>query len=126
MPVFNPVVLLASERARFRFSLLAARILQDARDSVERQVAVAPAIAEPKTITAVREYLAAQADTFPARLTQKYGAWLDRGMQTMYRDLRALRMASMEAPTLMDEALATRQMEIERRVLRLREADQHS
>ncbi|GGC02184.1 hypothetical protein GCM10007205_09300 [Oxalicibacterium flavum] len=126
MPVFHPVVLLASERARFRFSLLAVRILQDARDSVERQVSVAPAIAEPKTIAAVREYLATQADTFPARLTQKYSAWLDRGMQTMYRDLRALRMASMEAPTLMDDALATRQMEIERRVLRLREADQHS
>lgn len=127
MSAINPVILLARERAQFRFSVLTAQMLQDARASLTQQIPVARSPAEQKTATLSRDFLEAQGRNFLDRLKAKYDMHLERGMQTMYRDLRpGMRNVSIDSLTLVDEQSVVRQMEVERRVLRLREADQNS
>lgn len=127
MPAINPVILLAKERAQFRFSILASKMLSDAIGSIAQQIPAARSPSEQKTISACRDFLETRGQQFLERLRQKYDGHLERGMQTMYRDLRpGLRNVSFDTLALVDEQSVVRQMEVERRVLRLREADQHS
>lgn len=122
-----PVIQLAKERALFRFSALAARMLQDANTTLGQQIPVARSAAEQKAISASRDFLVTSGPTFLARLTSSYAGYVERGMQTMYRDLRqGLRDVSADTLTLMDDNTVTRQIEVERRVLKLRDADQQS
>src|SRR5690606_8366144 len=56
-----------------------------------------------------------------------YTGYIERGMQTMYRDLRQeMHEISADTLALVDDDTVMRQIEVERRVLRLREADQQS
>lgn len=122
-----PVIQLAKERALFRFSALAARMLQDANTTLGQQIPVARSAAEQKAIAASRDFLVTFGPTFLERLNGSYAGYVERGMQTMYRDLRqGLRNVSVDTLTLMDDNTVTRQIEVERRVLKLRDADQQS
>ncbi|MNR76175.1 hypothetical protein D3C72_68320 [compost metagenome] len=127
MQAIKPVIQLAKERALFRFSTLAAHILQDASTSLTQHIPTAGSANEQKSISASRDFLASHGQEFLKRLNVSYAGYIERGMQTMYRDLRlSLHDVSAETLTLMDDNTVTRQIEVERRVLRLRDADQQS
>lgn len=123
----KPVIQLAKERALFRFSALALRMLQDASASITELTSTASSVAEQKTISAAKEWLATQGPVFLKRLYASYFGYVERAMQTMYRDLRhGLHDVSADTWALIDDETITRQIEVERRVLRLRDADQLS
>ncbi len=127
MHAIKPVIQLAKERALFRFSTLAERMLQDANISLAQQIPTAASANEQKWISASRDFLGTHGQEFLKRLNLSYIGYIERGMQTMYRDLRqSLQDVSADTLTLMDDDTVTRQIEVERRVLRLREADQQS
>ncbi|RQO38510.1 hypothetical protein DBR37_01010 [Herminiimonas sp. KBW02] len=127
MHAIKPVIQLAKERALFRFSTLAERMLQDANVSLAQQIPTAGSANEQKWISASRDFLGTHGQEFLKRLNASYIGYIERGMQTMYRDLRlSLQDVSAETLSLMDDDTVTRQIEVERRVLRLRDADQQS
>lgn len=127
MREISPIVQLAKERALFRFSTLAIRMLQDANQSVAALVPIATSVQEQKTIAQAREFLQENDKEFLKRLNLSYGSYVERGMQTMYRDLRqSLHEISSDELTLVDDDTVVKQIEVERRVLRLRDADQQS
>lgn len=127
MHAIKPVIQLAKERALFRFSTLAERMLQDANVSLAQQIPTAGSANEQKWISASRDFLGTHGQEFLKRLNLSYIGYIERGMQTMYRDLRlSLQDVSADTLALMDDDTVTRQIEVERRVLRLREADQQS
>lgn len=127
MHAIKPVIQLAKERALFRFSALAARMLQEANASIRQLTPGAGSANEQKTLSAAKEWLATQEVPFLKRLNASYAGYVERGMQTMYRDLRhELQDASANSWALIDDETITRQIEVERRVLRLRDADQLS
>lgn len=127
MREMSPVVQLAKERALFRFSTLAVRILQDANQSVAQLLPAASSAQEQKTISQAREFLQECGKEFLKRLNDSYASYVERGMQTMYRDLRqSLHDISSDSLTLVDDDTVIKQIEVERRVLRLRDADQQS
>lgn len=127
MHAIKPVIQLAKERALFRFSALAEHMLQDANLSLAQQIPNAASANEQKWISASRDFLGTHGPEFLKRLNLSYIGYIERGMQTMYRDLRqSLQDVSADTLTLMDDDTVTRQIEVERRVLRLREADQQS
>jgi hypothetical protein len=127
MREISPVVQLAKERALFRFSTLAIRMVQDANISIAAQAPTATSVQEQKTVSQAREFLQDYDKEFLKRLNLSYGSYVERGMQTMYRDLRqSLHEISSDTLTLVDDDTVIRQIEVERRVLRLRDADQQS
>lgn len=127
MHEIKPVIQLAKERALFRFSALALRMLQDANTSITQLTSLAGSTAEQKTISAAKEWLATQGTVFLKRLYASYFGYVERAMQTMYRDLRQdLQDVPTDTWALIDDETITRQIEVERRVLRLRDADQLS
>jgi hypothetical protein len=127
MREMSPVVQLAKERALFRFSTLAVRSLQDATQSIAQLLPAAASAQEQKTISLSREFLQEYGKEFLKRLNDSYASYVERGMQTMYRDLRqSLHDISSDTLTLVDDDTVIKQIEVERRVLRLRDADQQS
>ena len=127
MHAIKPVIQLAKERALFRFSALTSQMLQDANVSISQMLPLAKSTAEQKTILGSRDFLAAFGPTFLDRLKTSYTGYVERGMQTMYHDLRKeLQDVSIDTLALVDDDTIMRQIEVERRVLRLREADQQS
>lgn len=127
MHAIKPVIQLAKERALFRFSALAIRMVQDANASIRQITPGAGSANEQKTISAAKEWLVTQDVPFLKRLNASYSGYVERGMQTMYRDLRhELRDAAADTWALIDDETITRQIEVERSVLRLRDADQLS
>jgi hypothetical protein len=127
MHATKPVIQLAKERALFRFSALAARMLQDANSSITQLIPTASSASEQKTISLSKEFLLIHGQEFLKRLNVSYFGYVERAMQTMYRDLRpGLHGVSADTLSLVDDDTITRQIEVERRVLRLRDADQQS
>mgnify|MGYP001951990192 FL=1 len=127
MHAIKPVIQLAKERALFRFSTLAERMLQAASISLAKQTPMAGSANEQQWIFAAREFLSTHGAEFLKRLNISYVGYIERGMQTMYRDLRQnLQDVSADTLMLMDDDTVTKQIEVERRVLRLRDADQQS
>lgn len=127
MHAIKPVIQLAKERALFRFSTLAERMVQAASISLAKQTPMAGSANEQQWIFAAREFLSTHGAEFLKRLNISYVGYIERGMQTMYRDLRQnLQDVSADTLMLMDDDTVTKQIEVERRVLRLRDADQQS
>lgn len=127
MQEIKPVIQLAKERALFRFSALAQLMLQDASVSIGQLSSMAGSTSEQKSISTCRQWLAAEGQQFLNRLYQSYAGYVERGMQTMYHDLRQdLRDVPATTWALIDDDTIVRQIEVERRVLRLRDADQLS
>ena len=127
MHAIKPVIQLAKERALFRFSALAIRMLQDANTSITQLIITAGSASEQKTISLSKEFLLMHGQEFLKRLNVSYFGYVERAMQTMYRDLRqGLHDVSADTLSLVDDDTVTRQIEVERRVLRLRDADQQS
>jgi hypothetical protein len=102
-------------------------MLQDANLSITQMLPTAKSAAEQRAISLSRDFIATFGPTFLDRLKISYTGYVERGMQTMYRDLRQeLHDVSIDTLELVDDDTIMRQIEVERRVLRLRDADQQS
>lgn len=126
MPITNSVIQLAKERAQFGFGALAQQMLQDAEERLVQLQADARSGSgsEQYALVAGRQFIQTSGKVFVKRVDTLYRELLDRAMQTMYTDLRvSLHQLSADNLTLIDDETVTHQIEIDRLVLRLRDAD---
>lgn len=126
MPITNSVIQLAKERAQFGFGALAQQMLQDAEERLVQLQADARSGSgsEQYALVAGRQFIQTSGKVFVKRVDTLYRELLDRAMQTMYTDLRvSLQQLSADNLTLIDDETVTHQIEIDRLVLRLRDAD---
>lgn len=124
MQITNSVIQLAKERAQFGFAALAQQMLQDAEEAIGHLQANARSGGDQYTLVAARNFIQSSGKIFIKRVDNQYRMLLDRAMQTMYVDLRAaLTDISASTLTLIDDDTVNQQIEIDRLVMRLRDAD---
>lgn len=126
MQTLKRVLALALEEAQTGFSTLCRRMTDRADEVLGEAARNAPA-GEQRGAAACRVFLREQGATLRARMERAYAALLARAMQTMHTDLRTgLHDFRADTLTLVDDDVMTRQIEVERLLLRLRDADELS
>lgn len=126
MQTLKRVLALALEEAQSGFGTLCRRMTDRADEVLGEAVRAAPA-ADQRGAAACRVFLREQGATLRARMERAYAALLARAMQTMHTDLRTgLHDFRADTLTLVDDDVMTRQIEVERLLLRLRDADELS
>jgi len=124
MEIDNNVIQLAKERAQFGFAALAQELLQDADEKLVSLLQSVRSGGDQYAMVAARNFIQTSSKTFLRRVDNQYRMLLDRAMQTMYVDLRtALSDINASTLTLIDDDTVNQQIEIDRLVLRIREAD---
>jgi uncharacterized membrane protein YgcG len=124
MQIDNSVIDLAKERAQFGFAALAQQLLQDADEKLLEQMQSSRSGGDQYAMLAARNFIQASSKTFLRRVDNQYRMLLDRAMQTMYVDLRAaLSDINASTLTLIDDDTVNQQIEIDRLVMRVRDAD---
>jgi hypothetical protein len=124
MQISKRVILLAKERALFGFSMLAQNMVTEARYNLQRPTQSIKMAVDPATIQEASHFLNRDAQLFSERLHTFYGDYLDRAMQTMYKDLRSgLHNMSADRLSLIDDETMNRQIEVDRLVVRMRDVD---
>jgi len=124
MQISQRVIQLAKERAVYAFSVLAQNMLTDGLMALERPTQSVRAATDAKLIADASRFLLRDGRAFTDRLSLYYGDYLERAMKTMYRDLRA-NMSNLSADnlSLIDDDTMTRQIEVDRLVVRMRDTD---
>ncbi|CAN5457863.1 hypothetical protein BH11PSE11_BH11PSE11_03350 [soil metagenome] len=123
MLITKPVIQLAKERALFRFSALAVPMLKDAADSLTQAREGAKSGADQPAALA-NQFLRQDGPTFVKRFETSYRDALERAMGTMYSDLRrGPQKVSASQLKLIDDETVTKAIEVDRLLLRMREAD---
>jgi len=103
--------------------MLAQNMVTDTRNNLERPQALKAAI-DPKILSDASHFVLRDGRAFVDRLLTFYGDYLERAMQTMYTDLRTgLHNMSADRLSLIDDDTINRQIEVDRLVLRMRDAD---
>lgn len=126
MQTLKRVLALAIEEAQTGFTTLCRRMTDRADEVLGEAVRTAPA-ADQRGAAACRVFLREQGATLRARMERAYASLLARAMQTMHTDLRTgLHDFRADTLTLVDDDVMTRQIEVERLLLRLRDADELS
>ncbi|WP_374586512.1 DUF1631 family protein [Pseudoduganella sp.] len=126
MQTLKRVLALALEEAQTGFATLCRRMTDRADEVLGEAVRTAPA-GEQRAPAACRVFLREQGATLRARMERAYAGLLARAMQTMHTDLRTgLHDFRADTLTLVDDDVMTRQIEVERLLLRLRDADELS
>jgi hypothetical protein len=126
MQTLKRVLALALEEAQSGFGTLCKRMTDQADAALGESLRAAPA-AEQRVAAACRLFLREQGAYLRARMERSYAALLARAMQTMHTDLRTgLHDFRADTLTLIDDEVVTRQIEVERLLLRLRDADELS
>jgi hypothetical protein len=124
MQITNSVIQLAKERAQFGFAALAQQMLQDADERIVQLQVEVRSGSEQYALVAGRQFIQSSGKIFVKRVDTLYREMLDRAMRTMYTDLRvSIQHISAANLTLIDDETVTHQIEIDRLVLRLRDAD---
>jgi hypothetical protein len=124
MQVSKRVIQLAKERALFRFSALAVPMTQDADNCLTEALTVAGPAVDQQPLSFARHFLRQEGTYFLKRFGTVYRDYLERAMQTMYSDLRlSLGKVTANQLKLIDDDTVNRQIEVDRLLLRMREAD---
>ena len=124
MQITNSVIQLAKERAQFGFAALAQQMLQDAEERIVQLQVEVRSGSEQYALMAGRQFIQSSGKIFVKRVDALYREMLDRAMRTMYTDLRvSIQQISAANLTLIDDETVNHQIEIDRLVLRLRDAD---
>lgn len=124
MQISKRVFQLAKERALFRFSALVRPMLQDADASLSQSLLTKLSAQDEKNLFSARQFLRQEGKPLLARFETLYRDRLDRAMQTMYQDLRlSLDKVNADDLTLIDDDTVNRQLEVDRLLARMREAD---
>jgi hypothetical protein len=127
MQISKRVIQLAKERALFGFSMLAQNMVSEARYNLQRPPQSVRTVADSSALNEASAFVSRQGGEFTARLQAYYGDYLDRAMQTMYRDLRTgLHNMSADKLSLIDDDTMNRQIEVDRLVVRMRDVDQEN
>ena len=117
------VIGIAEEKALTSFSYLVEVTCADADAGMTEAMGRVNA-AERRVLMGARTFMQDQGRAFRRQVEQFFSAYLARAMQTMHTDLRAdTKNIRAEALTLIDDDVVTRQIEVDRLVLRLRDAD---
>jgi hypothetical protein len=123
MPISKTIIRLAEEEALSSFTALAGGMIAEA-DASLNQLSQSASSADQRVLSAARAFLRDDARIFKMRMADAYGGYLARAMQTMHKDLRTgYRDISADTMTLIDDEVVTRQIEVDRLVQRLRDAD---
>jgi len=126
MQTLKRVLALALEEAQIGFATLCKRMTDQADAVLGEALRTAPP-AEQRLAGACRIFLREQGAAMRARMERSYAGLLARAMQTMHTDLRTgLHNFSADTLTLIDDEVVTRQIEVERLLLKLRDADELS
>lgn len=126
MQTLKRVLALALEEAQTGFGTLCRRMTDRADAALGEISRTAPA-ADQRMAGSCRIFLREQGAALRARMERSYAALLARAMQTMHTDLRTgLHDFRADTLSLVEDEVVTRQIEVERLLLRLRDADELS
>ena len=122
MHIPERLIRLAKQRALAGFSALVEKTLTET-DALLSKAAQLPAT-DQRGGNAARALLRSEGSKLRTRMSEHYAAYLDRAVETMHKDLRAgLHNIKADNLTLIDDDVVIRQMEVDRLVMRLRDAD---
>jgi len=120
------IVRLAQQQALTSFAELVAQMLVDTNAQLGAAVRGAPA-SEQAALGAARSWVYEKDRAFRAIMLAKFSTLLERAMETMHTDLRAaLHDIRADNLTLVDDDVMTRQVELDRLAVRLRDVDEIS
>ncbi|MES2320227.1 MAG: DUF1631 family protein [Pseudomonadota bacterium] len=124
MHIPKRLIRLAKDRALSSFSSLAEQTVVEADTMTTRGMAEAGP-EESRNLSTVRTFLRGEARTLRTRMDRHFAGFLERAMVTMHTDLRgsALQEINYQTLTLIDDDVVTRQIEVDRMVSRLRDAE---
>lgn len=115
---------LARERALYGFSHMIERTAQDADNSIMQAMAATRSMVDQKSLSVARRVLRDGGPAFLARMDTLFRTQLNRAMRTMYTDLRAdVSSLSANDLSLIDDETVNRQIEVDRLLTRMRDAD---
>ncbi|HEY8026804.1 MAG TPA: DUF1631 family protein [Burkholderiaceae bacterium] len=118
------VIQLAKERALFGFAALLQQSLFDAEARIDQLFGETRSGTEQYALVAGRQFLQTAGAAFVKRVEAEYRGLLDRAMETMYKEWRvSISQISTANLTLVDDDTVKTQIEVDRLVLRLRDAD---
>ncbi|MEJ7806669.1 MAG: DUF1631 family protein, partial [Telluria sp.] len=125
MHIPNRIIRLAKDCALQRFSALAEQTVVEADTMTTRAMSGATGI-EMANLVVMRNFLRGEARTLRSRMDRHFASLLERAMVTMHAQQQkaVAQEINYEMLTLIDDDVVTRQIEIERMVGRLREAEQ--
>ncbi|WP_167087803.1 DUF1631 family protein [Massilia frigida] len=124
MQIPKRVFQLAKQPALSGFNVLATKTLAEAEVNLEKALKGA-ARSNERLLMNERQGLREHGTVLLARMQHHFAEYLERAMQTMYMDTRAsLEEISADNLTLIEDDVVTRQIEIDRMVMRLRDAGQ--
>ena len=122
MHIPERVIRLAKQRALAGFASLAEKTVLEA--DVLMSKTMQGAASEQRGISGARALLRSEGGKLRIRMDEHYATFLERAMQTMHTDLRTgLHNINADLLTLIDDDVVTRQIEVDRMVIRLRDAD---
>lgn len=120
------IVRLAQQQSLASFSDLVVAMLADTDALIASALRSAPPV-EQTALNAARYWLSDSAQPFRSAILVKFRGFLERAMETMHTDLRTgLRDIRAANLSLVEDDVMTRQVELDRLVLRLRDVDQLS
>ncbi len=124
MHIPKRIIRLAKDRALSSFSALSEQTVVEADTMVSRSMSETVGD-ELRNLSAVRTFLRGEARTLRTRMDRHFAGLLERAMQTMHVDQRnaALLEINYQTLTLIDDDVVTRQIEVDRMVGRLRDAE---
>ncbi|MBS0308240.1 MAG: DUF1631 family protein [Proteobacteria bacterium] len=123
MQFVNRVLQSAKDRALLKYSALVRTMLKDADDSMAQAMNESRSGADQRTIGAAIQLLRQDSVAFLNRIETLYREGVERGMRTMYTDLRqGLSNISADRLSLIDDETVNRQLEVDHLVQRLRNA----
>lgn len=123
MQFIKRVIQAAKDRALVRYSALVRLMLKDADASIAQILAETYSSSDQRTLRTALEVLRGNSSTFLSRMENLYQEGVERGMRTMYTDLRqGLRDMSADRLSLIDDETVNRQLEVGNLVQRLRDA----
>ncbi|HEX8615426.1 MAG TPA: DUF1631 family protein [Telluria sp.] len=117
---------LAKQPALSGFHVLAAKTIAESGATLDKTLQ-GKGVPDERLLTNARYILRQNATLLQERMEHHFAGYLERAMDTMYMDTRAsIDDISAENLTLIEDDVVTRQIEIDRLVMRLRDADQPS
>lgn len=126
MQIPKRVFQLAKQPALSGFRVLAAKTIAEAGAALDKSLQ-GKGVPDERLLANARYVLRQNAALLQERMEHHFASYLERAMDTMYMDTRAsIDDISADNLTLIEDDVVTRQIEIERLVMRLRDADQPS
>ncbi|MGZ3238001.1 MAG: DUF1631 family protein, partial [Burkholderiaceae bacterium] len=119
----NPkqVIEAAQRKAQHKFSALVQRMAQNTDNELAVSLSKNTSSADYRTFNAARQFLRQEGNALLANLEDTFNDQMERGMRTMYTDLRSgLGNFTAETLTLIDDETVNRQIEVGHLVDRLR------